>query len=144
MPQVHGGSVVRHYQRPGKPYLAIKEQDLPAGERICVPVPKGGALLLTNRTPHASFENRTNTVRWSMDLRYQNTSLPTNAPITRLEEETDPPEDVPIACYPPEADFLVRSRRRPGQVLSDPAEFHRLRSEHISRPVTPRWPQERA
>ena len=54
-------------------------------------------------------------VRWSMDLRYQSARLPTNARITRLPEEAVPaPEDgVPPACYPPEADFLVRSRQRP-------------------------------
>jgi hypothetical protein len=38
-----------------------------------------GELLLGNRTPHASFDSKTNRVRWSMDLRYQSAALPTNA-----------------------------------------------------------------
>ena len=139
VPRVHLGPVVRHRQRLGKPYLEISGEDMPEGERTCVPVSKGGVLLLTNRTPHASFENNSDIVRWAMDLRYQNASLPTNASITRLAGEAVPSEDVPIACYPPEADFLVRSQKRPHEVLTDPDAFHRLRSTHQRRPVTARW-----
>ena len=53
--------------------------DLPPGQRVCCPLRKGGALLITNRTIHGSFLNRTEIVRWSMDLRYQSAALPTNA-----------------------------------------------------------------
>lgn len=144
LPGAHQGEVLPHTTRDGKPYLEIPGDVLPgggAGEAVCTPVPKGGVLLLTNRTPHASFDNTTDIVRWSMDLRYQSAALPTNAPITRLDGETIPaPESgVPIACYPPEADFLVRSRLRPHEVVTDPAAFRRLREEHVSRPVTNRW-----
>ena len=50
-----------------------------------------------------------------------------------------PGEGVPVACYPPEADFLVRSRQRPEQVVRSAAEFQRLRREHQAQPVTDRW-----
>ena len=53
-------------------------------------MPKGGALLLTNLTPHGSFENNTDSERWSMDLRYQNAAIPTNAQISRLPGEAVP------------------------------------------------------
>ncbi len=141
LPGAHTGDVLPHTARPNKPYLEIPGDVLPPGEAVCAPVPKGGVLLLTNRTPHASFDNATNVVRWSMDLRYQSASLPTNAPITRLEGEVIPAPEagVPLACYPPEADFLVRSRLRPHEVVTDPAAFRRLRQDHVSRPVTARW-----
>lgn len=140
-PRVHKGEVFTHEGRPGKAYLVIPEEALPDIEPLCVPVMKGGVLLLTNRTPHASFENSTDIVRWSMDLRYQNAKLPTNAPITRLPGEAvaTPDNAVPPACYPPEADFLVRSRLRPHEVVTDPAVFHAIRRNHLAQPVTNRW-----
>lgn len=141
IPGVHRGIVARHRAHPSLRYLEIPSEDLPTGEPVCVPVLKGGVLFLTNRTPHASFENSSDVVRWSMDLRYQSAELPTNAPITRLPGEAVPTDDndVPPACYPPEADFLVRSRRRPEQVVTDPEEFRALREKHVARPVTRRW-----
>ncbi|MCZ7648386.1 MAG: phytanoyl-CoA dioxygenase family protein [Planctomycetota bacterium] len=135
------GTVARHHGRKDKPYLIITAGDLPQGEQVCAEVPKGGVLLLHNLTPHASFENRSDHVRWSMDLRYQSAALPTNARISRLPGEIVPDEaqGIPIACYPPEADFLVRSRLRPTEVVTDPAVFHDLRAKHLGRPVTRRW-----
>jgi hypothetical protein len=102
---------------------------------------KGSILLLTNRTPHATFENTSQIVRWSLDLRYQSAALPTNAAITRLPEESvpDPEQGVPLACYPPEADFLVRSRLRPQEVVTDPEVFRAIRTHHQAQPVTRRW-----
>ena len=90
IPRVHTGKIAPHRPAEGKAYLEILEQDLPPGDRICCPVPKGGALLLTNRTPHGSYENTTDIVRWSLDLRYQSASLPTNAKISRLPGESTP------------------------------------------------------
>ena len=146
LPRVHAGGVVPHRPARDKAYLEILEGDLPPGARICCPVPKGGVLLLTNRTPHGSYENTTDIVRWSMDLRYQSASLPTNAQISRLPGEAAPqgrtmddPGFVPVACHPPEADFLVRSRARPAQVLRTAAEFAELRRRHIPTPVSDRW-----
>lgn len=141
-PGVHKGDVFTHVNRPLLKYLEIPEGFLPDVEPVCVPVRKGGVLLLTNLTPHASFDNRSDIVRWSMDLRYQSASLPTNAPITRLPGEavvSPQTPQVPPACYPPEADFLVRSRLRPDEVVTDPARFHEIRQRHLSQPVSYRW-----
>jgi hypothetical protein len=143
VPRVHrGGEVLTHAHRVYKPYLVIPENAFPPGwKAVPAPVRKGGILLLTNLTPHASFDNTTDVVRWSMDLRYQSAALPTNAPITRLHGDSvpDPAGGVPGACYPPEADFLVRSRLRPGEVVHDPAEFHRIRQGHLTQPVSRKW-----
>ncbi len=140
-PGVHRGQVLRHRGRKAAWYLEIPDEELPPVEPVCVPVRKGGILLLTNLTPHASFDNTGDVVRWSMDLRYQSARLPTNADITRFPDELigSPDTGIPVACYPPEADFLVRSRLRPAEVVTDPAVFHAIRTNHVSLPVTSRW-----
>jgi len=141
IPNSHRSPVATHRLHESGKYLEIDEQNLPQGERLCCPVPKGGALLLTNRTVHGSFANRTDIVRWSMDLRYQSASLPTNAAITRLPGDDVPSQEtgVPAACYPPEADFLVRSRQRPDEVIRSAEQFGHLRENHVPTPVTNRW-----
>jgi phytanoyl-CoA hydroxylase len=80
-------------------YLDIEPHCLPPGEQRAVPVPKGGMLLLHNLTVHRSLPNVTDTIRWSVDLRYQDPALPTGR------------EYVP--------GFLVRSAARPGEVARD-------------------------
>lgn len=142
MPQAHKGDVLTHRGREGKAYLQIPDELLPTDkEPVCVPVPKGGVLLMSNKTPHTSFDNTSDIVRWSMDLRYQSATLPTNALISRLPGETisDIEKGVPVACYPPEADFLVRSRARPDEVLTDPQSFRALRENHVRQTMTSRW-----
>jgi phytanoyl-CoA hydroxylase len=130
MPGSHRSPVVRHKVSANGKYLQIDPHEFPrTGHRVSCPVRKGGVLLVTNRTAHASFRNSTDEVRWSMDLRYQNANLPTNAKVTRLPGEAvfDEEHGVPIACYPPEADFLVRSVKRPGEVVTDPERFRQIR-----------------
>lgn len=142
LPQAHKAEVLKHVSHETHSYLLIPEEELPPGhEAIPVPVSKGGVLLMTNRTPHVSFENNTDIVRWSMDLRYQSAALPTNANFERQPGDSMPDagKGIPLACYPPEADFLVRSQMRPQDVVTDPAEFHRLRREHSGAEVTKRW-----
>lgn len=139
LPGVHRGPVARHFSRPDLRYLLISDDDLPAGEPVTVPVPKGGALLLTNRTPHCSTENHTDVIRWSFDFRYQSAALPTNAAGADDRPLSLPPDGAPVACYPPEADFLVRSRTRPADVVTDWERFHTIRTRHTASPLTRRW-----
>jgi hypothetical protein len=134
----HRGPVVRH-DRGHEGYLEIFDDNIPAGDVITVPVKRGSVLLLTNRTPHCSTPNTTNEIRWSMDLRYQSASLPTNATISRLPGEASMPADAPVACYPPEADFLVRSHTRPGEVIDSAAAFDELRRNHRPAKMTDRF-----
>lgn len=141
IPGMHRGPVLTHRPDQISHYLEIDETLFEGRSPVCCPVDKGGVLLMTNRTPHASFENRSDIVRWSMDLRYQSAELPTNAPITRLEGEADVARDgsVPLACNPPEPDFLVRSRARPNEVMKTAEEFLALRANHPFAPATDRW-----
>ncbi len=141
IPGSHVQPLAKHRLHESGKYLEIPKEDLPQGEPVVCPVPKGGILLLTNRTVHGSFENTTERVRWSMDLRYQSATLPTNAPITRLDGEDvgSVSTGVPAACYPPEADFLVRSLKRPDEVIRTADAFDALRRNHRPAEVTNRW-----
>jgi hypothetical protein len=141
IPGSHRLPIIRHRQNGSGSYLEIEERDLPPGERVCCPVRKGGALLITNRMVHGSFLNRTEIVRWSMDLRYQSAALPTNAPITRLPGESQPSAQAgaPAACYPPDRDFLVRSRARPDEVTRTYEQFRQLRETPTRQEVTNRF-----
>ncbi|MDR3676545.1 MAG: phytanoyl-CoA dioxygenase family protein [Acidobacteriota bacterium] len=141
MPHAHKGGLFSHKPDDAKFYLVIPDEELAGHQAVPAPVPKGGVLLLTNRTPHASFENKTDIVRWSMDLRYQSAALPTNAQITRLpgEARSAASVGVPVACNPPEPDFLVRSRVRPHEVMKTAEEFIALRKNHVEQVATDRW-----
>ena len=141
IPGSHKLPVVEHHSHSTGKYLEIKEENLPKDKWLCCPVRKGGALLLTNRVMHGSFKNHTEGVRWSMDLRYQSAKLPTNANITRLEGDIDRSvlADAPAACFPPEADFLVRSKKRSGQVIKTYQAFKNLRENYTGEAVTNRF-----
>jgi ectoine hydroxylase-related dioxygenase (phytanoyl-CoA dioxygenase family) len=141
MPRLHKGGVFFHQPDDNAHYLVIPDEEFGGRQAVAAPVPKGGVLLLTNRTPHASFENQSDIVRWSMDLRYQSAALPTNAAITRLpgEAKSSATVGVPLACNPPEPDFLVRSLIRPQEVMKTAEEFVALRKNHVYQAATDRW-----
>ncbi len=142
VPRRHKGKIVPHHLPAGLHggLLQIVSDDFLPSEIITTPVSKGGALLLTNRTPHRSIENVSDVIRWSMDLRYQSANLPTNFQLPGGELFFHPDEtDAPVACYPPEADFLVRSQKRPDSVVRDWQRFRELRSNHQGTPATDRW-----
>ncbi len=119
IPHVHSNGVFLHQSVPGRFYLEIPEDVLPDVEPVIVPVKFGSALLLTNLTPHRSIPNVSNQVRWSVDSRYQDAAKPTG--------------------YQPEAGFLARSRLHPGDVVTTPEEFKRVRDEHQPGPGPNRW-----
>ena len=64
-------------------YHGIPDDKLPAGSIVTCPVPVGGALLLQHKTVHRSIPNRSDHVRWSLDLRYSDPALPTGRPHTK-------------------------------------------------------------
>jgi len=142
MPRQHMGNVVAHHlpDDSSSGLIEIEPDALPQGDVVTVPVKKGGALLLTNRTPHRSIENVTNVIRWSMDLRYQSAGLPTNYKLSDGKSFYHPDDaNAPVACYPPEADFLVRSANQPEAVVTDWQRFHELRDSHEGSSATDRW-----
>lgn len=97
--QAEGGTTIRPELRP----------DIPPRP---VPVRKGGVIFMHRLTPHRSTPNYSDQVRWSLDLRYQPTGLPTGRP------------------FHPE--FVARSRRNPQSVLTDHAEWSRRWKEALA------------
>ncbi len=150
IPQVHKNGIMKHHTGGSANYLVIKDEDIPGDTTpIAVPVPKGGVLFMTNLTPHASFTNASDHVRWSVDLRYQNANTPHNADLLPSESKSDS-ADVEIACYPPEADFVLRSPSQPNKEIRDWQTLKQLRDRHfINRhtnqiPFPDRWPSLKA
>jgi phytanoyl-CoA hydroxylase len=81
----------------------IRRDLLPEIAPMPVPVKKGGVIFMHRYTPHRSTPNYTDTVRWSLDLRYQPSGTPTGRP------------------FHPE--FVARSRSHSETVLTDHAAW---------------------
>lgn len=140
LPCAHRAGVVRHYAGGPSGFLVIQDGDLPlpSKEAVAVPVALGGVLLMTNLTPHCSTPNTSDVIRWSIDLRYQGEDVPTNAFEAPEEFRFDAPVDT-WACYPPEGDFVVRSRRDPTRVHTfEQFAERRARYERTSLPFPDR------
>ncbi len=137
IPGVHNGGVFRHYTGGHGGYLEIPGDELPENKPVPVEMKQGDVLFMTNLTPHASFENRTDIVRWSIDLRYQSMDAPNNA---EEDPDTYTPERDPVtmACYPSEADFVIRDSSRPEREIRTPEAFRELRERyHDAKPYNP-------
>lgn len=89
----------RMYPHCPKKQTAIAEGFVDEALARPLPVRAGGAVIFHPLTPHASLVNRTKGFRWSFDIRYNVSGQPTGR-----------------AHFP---DFVARSARDPGAVLSD-------------------------
>jgi hypothetical protein len=97
----------------------------------------GDVLFMTNRTPHASFANTTDVVRWSIDLRYHDFSVPNNVD-EPPEAYTPEREPVTMACHPSEADFVIRYPEDPSREVTRVEEFQEIRARYEKiRPKSP-------
>lgn len=93
---------------------------------------------MTNQNPHRSIDNVSDVIRYKMDLRFQNATPPTNFQLPDGELFFHPDDtSTPVAWYPTEADFLVRSH--PDLITKNWQRFHELRSNHQGISVTDRW-----
>jgi phytanoyl-CoA hydroxylase len=78
VPRSHRGGLFEHCPAPTGKYLSTRFFD---HERaIPVPMKRGSALFMTRMTPHGSLSNKSDQMRWSMDLRYNPTDQPTGRP----------------------------------------------------------------
>ena len=123
MPGVVGTGLRPHVTRAGKGTVIVDEH-MPDSDPVILPMNKGDVLFFHKETPHRSTQNLTDTVRWSMDLRYQRTGTPTGRP------------------FHPE--FVARSRANPASELKDWAEWDRLwaaaqAQAKIDKPRNHRW-----
>jgi phytanoyl-CoA hydroxylase len=132
IPDAHKGGILEHYLGGPSGYLVIQDEDLPeTAAPIPVPVPKGGVLIMTNLTPHSSYMNNADHVRWSIDLRYQGAGAPNNVDKLPADIDPDGPE-VEIACYPPEADFVLRSPSHPESEVGDWKHLKKIRDDYFA------------
>jgi ectoine hydroxylase-related dioxygenase (phytanoyl-CoA dioxygenase family) len=101
MPRTHRQKVLsyHHEQVTGTRYLEVDAEHL-GKEKAPLPLPvrKGDAILFNDRCIHSSTPNRSDHVRWAIDLRYQPTSQ-------------DPMLTMGVG-------FLARSRKRPERVAT--------------------------
>jgi len=128
LPRMHTEEILEHRTGGHAGFLVIDDERLEARKdrAVCAAVPAGGVVLMTNLTPHASFANTTDRIRWSLDLRYQGAETPTNVG-EGPEDATLDRDPVTMACYPPEADFVVRDPVHPEREIRDHREFDELR-----------------
>ena len=136
IPGVHRG-IFRHYTGGHANFLEITPEDLPSPEPGVLRNAGRRLLLMTNLTPHASFANKTNIVRWSVDLRYHSFDVPHN--VDEAPESYTPERDpVTMACHPAEADFIIRCPQDTSREVTHVSEFQEIRSRHEkNRPRSP-------
>jgi phytanoyl-CoA hydroxylase len=126
IPKSHNKGIMRHYTGGHGGFLEIAPEDLPPPEGVPLEMKAGSVLFMTAMTPHASFENKTDIVRWSIDLRYQDLSVPHNMGETP-EDYTPERDPVTMACFPGEAYFVIQDKQHPDREMRDPDAFCDLR-----------------
>ncbi|MEZ4732488.1 MAG: phytanoyl-CoA dioxygenase family protein [Caldilineaceae bacterium] len=112
IPGLHAGGLLPHRTKRGLG-TAIHGDQLAHRPIVTLPMRKGSVLLMHKHTPHSSSRNTTDTVRWSMDLRYQAVGTATGRPF-----------------YPA---FVVRSQANPAAVLTDYAAWEALWTNALAR-----------
>jgi ectoine hydroxylase-related dioxygenase (phytanoyl-CoA dioxygenase family) len=100
-----GIGLLPHHSKAGVG-TTILPDEMPDVQPVALPVRKGSVIFMHKEIPHRSTPNYSDTVRWSMDLRYQQTGTPTGRP------------------FHPE--FVVRSRANPASVLTDHARWGQM------------------
>ena len=129
LPDAHRHGIHRHYTGGHAGFLEIPEDELLAMDPVPVEMKQGDVLFLTNLTPHASYQNKSDIVRWSLDLRYQSMDVPNNInedPATYIPER----DTVTMACYPSEADFIIRDTDHPECEISTSGAFKEIRDRY--------------
>ena len=66
-----------HGLGPAGNFKGLTDEDLPSGDHVLCPVPKGSVLLIQHRTIHRSLPNVSDHIRWSLDIRYSDPAMPT-------------------------------------------------------------------
>ncbi len=77
VPGTHKLGIVPHEKREYYLEIAKKELDLRLGQAVSIEVDPGDVVLFHNLMFHCGLPNKTRTVRWSMDWRYQDATQPT-------------------------------------------------------------------
>ena len=102
-----------HGMGPAANFKGIPDEHLPPGEQVTCEIAVGGVLLIMHKTLHRSIPNRSDHIRWSLDLRYSDPAMPTGR------------DSVP--------GFIARSATDPGSVCTGVAQWDEIMAAH---PVT--------
>lgn len=103
MPRVFKQGYINHRAEGG---TTIDPDKLPDAKPALAECPKGGLVIMNKYTPHRGIGNRSDIVRWSIDLRYHKTGAPSGRSF--------------------QPSFPVRSASEPDGVLRDAEEWRRL------------------
>ena len=106
VPGSHRAGLKPHGEVPGYLNAGIVEGYVPEDEPLACPVRKGGVVVFQHKTVHRSFPNRTDRIRWSVDIRYSDPAKPTGR------------DEVP--------GFVARSRTHPEWVTKSHLDWVRL------------------
>lgn len=71
----HRPEYIRGYDNAS--YFYLPAEELPEGEIVTCEMSRGSVLLINDLVPHRSTENRSDRIRWSIDLRWQRPTDPT-------------------------------------------------------------------
>jgi len=149
LPRSHRQGLFPHFSGGNADFLVIPDDRLPVATSTPVTAEclRGGVVLLSNLTPHCSTWNYSDQIRWSIDLRFQQPSSPNNLALSpKIDSQgadVNVSESYQMACYPPEADFLVSSASMPEAVVDFAAFCDRREAfERASALPRPRrsWP----
>ncbi|MBT5871926.1 MAG: hypothetical protein HOH43_00795 [Candidatus Latescibacteria bacterium] len=78
-PKRHEGPILPHERCPYG--WTVTESENPPEEPLTIEMEKGGVIFIHGRTPHGSGPNRTERVRWSLDLRWHDARKPGGRPL---------------------------------------------------------------
>ncbi len=81
-PRCHNEPIRTHI-RPPEPEggsFTVDPAELPDWDPVTIPIQRGGLLAIHCRTPHGSQPNHSDSIRWSMDLRWNDARMPNGRP----------------------------------------------------------------
>lgn len=104
IPGSHRRGLLHHC--PGNWGLEVPDTIFEKSDAIPVPMSRGDVLFLQKLTVHSSLSNKSGTIRWSFDLRYN--------PIGQATGR---------GAFP---GFIARSKAKPDTALTDPAKWEQL------------------
>ncbi|MCQ6558958.1 phytanoyl-CoA dioxygenase family protein [Paenibacillus mendelii] len=96
MPEVFKRGYMKHQAEGG---TTIVPEQLPHVEPVCAECRKGGVVIMNKYTPHRGITNRSDRVRWSIDLRYHKSGANSGRSF--------------------QPSFAVRSKAAPENILTD-------------------------
>lgn len=116
MPGVFKQGILPHVT---EPTAAIAPDALPQIDPVLAECRKGGIVIMNKFTPHAGTFNRSNRIRWSLDLRFHKTGAHSGR-----------------SFYP---SFPVRSRSNSDSVMMDHKQWERMWKQALANKETGKW-----